>query len=251
MTVLPFLRESWCCSSAAAAKDTQLHALASSFAVSKAPPSPSGLHGSAMTKHMEKAIPGATWQVKLSVGPAAHDLEKKLLPNDSQLQELRQLNRQAREDFLALKARMERNRFEREMNGLSAPGAVDSDPQTLNESANRLMQAGDYDDGPPYPLDAEPPPSWRHAGPEVAEVAVSDKEKLGSGVSYELTRCFEGGVEKPCGACHRTKEAQLPPLLLALALQAPSCVRQQLHKKVSCRRHPTAGAETSRLDTFL
>mmetsp|Transcript_8542 Transcript_8542/g.18221 ORF Transcript_8542/g.18221 Transcript_8542/m.18221 type:complete len:246 (+) Transcript_8542:74-811(+) len=123
-----------------------------------------------------------------------------IVPADAQRSELKADDRAAKAALKAEQKQLAQERLRAFERGEQVPAEVH--PHTIGQIAHRLLQAGDYDNGPPYPLHREKPPPWRHRqGPEFGNVVVkTDKTRLGAGISVEIPRCFVGDVEVPCGA---------------------------------------------------
>merc|ERR1712216_1102140 len=102
-------------------------------------------------------------------------------------------------DYMELRKKMAADRKAKFEEGEDVPD--EEIPETIGETAHQLMQAGDYGDGPPYPLKAPAPPPWRGTQPETGEVIFTETKKLGKGKSTEFVRCFKGVTEVPCGGC--------------------------------------------------
>merc|ERR1712151_87673 len=129
-----------------------------------------------------------------SLGPKDMIPGGALIPMDSRRAKLREETAQGGEEVKKDETAVFQQRLKRMQEAKEVP--AEQRVETPGELSHQLMEAGDYDNGPPFPLDYEPPPPWRRKGKEVATTIEKVNEELGKGVSVEYERCFEGNVEQ-------------------------------------------------------
>jgi len=158
------------------------HATASSFAIK------------------EYDNPGSGFGLAVGVKqPTAEELAEggPIVPRDPALQRARNDNIAAGVNLTEQRKSIAERRRRKFEEGEDVP--EEERPETFGMRAHRLMQSGDYGDGPPYPLEEPGAPPWRRQGAELAmEVRTQQKEKLGSAKSAEVVRCFQDDEERVC-----------------------------------------------------
>lgn len=146
--------------------------------------------------------PSPADKLKPSGSPRAPSSADKLVPPESGRQQLRQATKNADEVLRGKIETIKQRMIQQFKAGEEAPP---DNPDTVSETANQLMAAGDYNDGPPYPLKHMPKKKWRRRG---AESCGADGEGCAqvdptilarANTSVEMSRCFIGRTEHPCG----------------------------------------------------
>lgn len=136
-----------------------------------------------------------------------------IVPRDPALQKARNNNIAAGINLVEQRKSIAERRRRKFREGEDIP--EEERPETIGMRAHRLMQSGDYHDGPPYPLEEPGAPPWRRQGAELAmEVRTVEKQKFGSAKSAEVIRCFQDNEERVCpgGTSSCTSEAALMPV---------------------------------------
>jgi len=120
--------------------------------------------------------------------------------------QLRTLTKTSDEDLKNEIEEMEKQRNKAFLRG--DPMADFEEVDTIGTKAHQLMVAGDYDDGPPYPITGFASPKWMRQGGEATnnEWVVKKNTKLGSGKSYPRVTCWIGAKEHPCKPCSEEEE---------------------------------------------
>ncbi|OLP96072.1 hypothetical protein AK812_SmicGene21737 [Symbiodinium microadriaticum] len=128
-------------------------------------------------------------------------------PKDAVLASLKSMDHQFEQDREAMEKDIRAHRKAAYDDGRGSELPSEERVPTPAEIAHQLMQAGDYGNGPPYPIEGAPAPPWRRQGVEGTDnvTVQTDHTVLGKGRSTELIRCFDGeGVEQQCGQLYKT-----------------------------------------------
>lgn len=133
-------------------------------------------------------------------------------PPDPQLQHLDDMAHEAEDRRLVQRLAAVRDRERRFQQGDTVP--QEERPDTILQVAHKLMQAGDYGNGPPFPVTCPPPKHFRRKPERAINIETKVAPLTGRGSSAELIRCFRGYQELPCGGCAgAAKEASMDPLV--------------------------------------